>query len=228
MRVLVVEDDPLLADGISQLMRTSGHNVDYVGNAENAIRALHSEMFDLILLDVGLPGMDGFEFLQKLRADKNSIPVLVLTARDALNEKVRGLNLGADDYLTKPFASEELLARVSVVARRMKGRTSQKRIHGLLTLDEEAHRAWINNKALDLPLREWAILIFLLDNVERVVSKERIARALCNWDQDMSGKAVEVYVSRLRSKLESGGIIIRTVRGIGYMLEENYAARQSA
>jgi DNA-binding response OmpR family regulator len=154
--------------------------------------------------------------------------VLVLTARDALNEKVRGLNLGADDYLTKPFSSEELLARVSALARRMRSHLGRQRTHGPLTLDEEAHRAWIDGKPLDLPLREWTILIFLLDNVERVVSKERIARALCNWEQDMSGKAIEVYVSRLRSKLEMCGIFIRTVRGIGYMLEENYAARQSA
>jgi DNA-binding response OmpR family regulator len=228
MRALVIEDDPLLADGISQLMRTSGHNVDYVGSAELAEQALKAEVFDLMLLDVGLPGMDGFEFLQKIRAEGRRIPVLVLTARDALNEKVRGLNLGADDYLTKPFSSEELLARVAALARRMRSHLGRQRTHGPLTLDEEAHRAWIDGKPLDLPLREWTILIFLLDNVERVVSKERIARALCNWEQDMSGKAIEVYVSRLRSKLEVCGIFIRTVRGIGYMLEENYAARQSA
>jgi DNA-binding response OmpR family regulator len=228
MRVLVIEDDPLLADGISQLMRTSGHNVDFVASAELAASALKEEAFELILLDIGLPGMDGFEFLRRFRIEKNSTPVLVLTARDALNEKVRGLNLGADDYLTKPFASEELLARVAAIERRMHGRITRQRIHGPLMLDEEAHRAWIDGKPLDLPLREWAILIFFLDNVERVVSKDRIARALCNWEQDMSGKAVEVYVSRLRGKLECGGIMIRTVRGIGYMLEEKYAVQQSA
>ncbi|HEX2603371.1 MAG TPA: response regulator transcription factor [Oxalicibacterium sp.] len=227
MRVLVIEDDPLLADGISQLMRTSGHNVDFVASAELAMPALKKEIFELILLDVGLPGIDGFEFLRRFRIDKRSTPVLVLTARDALNEKVRGLNLGADDYLTKPFASEELLARVSAIERRMHGRISRQRTYGPLLLDEEAHRAWINDKPLDLPLREWAILIFLLDNAERVVSKERIARALCNWEQDISGKAVEVYVSRLRNKLECGGIMIRTVRGIGYMLEEKHAIQSA-
>jgi two-component system OmpR family response regulator len=228
MRILVVEDDPLLADGISQLMRASGHNVDFVVSAEFAATALQNETFDLLLLDVGLPGMSGFEFLQKLRSKKNPIPVLVVTARDALNEKVHGLNLGADDYLTKPFASEELLARVAALTRRMHGRASQQRIFGSLVLDEEARRAWLNEKPLELPSREWAILLFLLDNVERVVSKERIARALCNWDQDMSAKAIEVYVSRLRNKLEPSGILIRTVRGIGYMLEENYEQRQSS
>jgi DNA-binding response OmpR family regulator len=227
MRVLVIEDDPLLADGITQLMRASHHNVDSVASAELAISAMKKEAFELILLDVGLPGMDGFEFLRRLRSDKLYTPVLLLTARDALNEKVRGLNLGADDYLTKPFASEELLARVAALERRMHGRVDRRRANGPLLLDEEAHRAWLDGKALDLPLREWAILIFLLDNVERVVSKERIARALCNWEQDMSGKAVEVYVSRLRNKLE-GRIAIRTVRGIGYMLEECHAAQQPA
>jgi two-component system OmpR family response regulator len=228
MRVLIVEDDPLLADGISQLMRTSGHNVDFVASAERAATALAEEVFDLILLDVCLPGMDGFTFLKKIRMEKNYIPVLVLTAHDALNEKIRGLNLGADDYLTKPFSSEELLARVTALERRLRGRISQQRAHGPLVLDEEAHRAWLDGKSLDLPLREWAILLFLLDNVERVVSKERIARALCNWEQDMSCKAIEVYISRLRGKLESGGINIRTVRGIGYMLEENHVLRQPA
>jgi len=228
MRVLVVEDDPLLADGICQLMSASGHSVDFVASAESAVKVLAKEIFDLILLDIGLPGMDGFEFLKKLRTEKNLTPVLVLTARDALNEKVRGLNLGADDYLTKPFASEELLARVAAFGRRLHGQTSSQRVHGSLVLDVEAHRAWRNGKTLDLPLREWAILLFLLDNIDRVVSKERIARALCNWDQDMSGNAIEVYVSRLRNKLESGGIYIRTVRGIGYMLEERHDLRQPA
>ena len=151
MRVLVIEDDPLLADGISQLMRASGHTVDFVGSAELAATVLENEVFDLLLLDVGLPGMDGFAFLKKIRAEKNHIPVLVLTAHDALNEKIRGLNLGADDYLTTPFASEELLARVTALERRLHGRTSQQRTHGPLVLDEEAHRAWLNGKSLDLP-----------------------------------------------------------------------------
>jgi two-component system OmpR family response regulator len=228
MRLLVIEDDPLLADGISHLMRASTHSVDYVPSAEQAYDAVRKEIFDLVLLDIGLPGMDGFTFLQKIRAEDCRVPVLVLTARDALNEKVRGLNLGADDYLTKPFSSEELLARVIALGRRARGHINRLRTCGALTLDEEGHRAWIDDKPLDLPLREWAILIFLLDNVERVVSKERISRALCNWEQDMSGKAVEVYVSRLRSKLEACGILIRTVRGIGYMLEEHHDARQPA
>jgi len=220
MRILVVEDDPLLADGISQLLRASAHIVDCVGSAEQAASAMTGEEFNLLVLDVGLPGMDGFEFLRRLRSANNKVLVLVLTARDALNERVRGLNIGADDYLTKPFAREELLARVAALARRVRDQATAERVHGTLVIDENAHRAWLNGEALDLPLREWAILQFLLDNVERVVSKERIVSAVCRWDQEMSENAVEVYISRLRAKLEAGGVRIRTVRGLGYMLEE--------
>lgn len=220
MRILVVEDDPLLADGISQLLRASAHIVDCVGSAEQAAAAMAGQDFNLLVLDVGLPGIDGFEFLRRLRSANNNVLVLVLTARDALNERVRGLNIGADDYLTKPFAREELLARVAALARRVRNQTMAERVHGTLVIDENAHRAWLNGEALDLPLREWAILQFLLDNVERVVSKERIVNAVCQWDHEMSENAVEVYISRLRAKLETGGVRIRTVRGLGYMLEE--------
>lgn len=219
MRVLVVEDDALLTDGIVQLLRGVGYNVDAVNSAELAEAALKQELFDLIVLDVGLPGMDGFEFLRRLRSRKDPTHVLVLTARDALNERVRGLNLGADDYMTKPFASEELLARSAAIARRVHGQVGSQQEHGALVIDKAAHRAWLHGELLDLPLREWAILQYLLANVERVVSKERIVNAVCTWDQEMSENAVEVYISRLRAKLEPGGIRIRTVRGLGYMLE---------
>jgi two-component system OmpR family response regulator len=226
MRVLVVEDDPLLMDGIVHLLRATGYNVDAVGSAELAETALVHETFDLIVLDVGLPGMDGFEFLRRLRIRKNATHVLVLTARDALNERVRGLNIGADDYMTKPFAGEELLARAAAIARRIRGQLTEHQEHGALVIDEAAHRAWLHGELLDLPLREWAILQFLLNNVERVVSKERIVSAVCTWDQEMSENAVEVYISRLRAKLETGGIRIRTVRGLGYMLEADKNEQQ--
>ena len=220
MRILIVEDDPLLAEGVVQLLRGAGFASDHVGSAELAEAALSTEKFDLLVLDIGLPGMDGLELLSRLRARHNPIHVLMLTARDALNERVRGLNLGADDYLTKPFAAVELLARVQALVRRSRGQSAQRREHGPLTLDEEAHRAWLDGQPLDLPRREWAILQFLLDNPERVLSKERIVAAVCSWDKDMSENAVEVYVSRLRTKLEPAGIRIRTVRGLGYMLED--------
>jgi DNA-binding response OmpR family regulator len=220
MRVLIVEDDPLLADGVAQLLRGVGINADYVGSAELAESAMAAENFDLLVLDIGLPGMDGLELLRRLRARSSSIHVLMLTARDALNERVRGLNLGADDYLTKPFAAVELIARINALIRRSRGQSNQRREFGPLSLDEEAHRAWVTGQPLELPGREWAILLYLLDNLERVVSKERIAAAVCRWDQDMSENAVEVYISRLRTKLDAHGIRIRTVRGLGYMLED--------
>ena len=220
MRILIVEDDPLLADGVAQLLRGAGYTADYVGSAEQAESALAAESFDLLVLDIGLPGMDGLELLPRLRARHKAIGVLMLTARDALNERVRGLNLGADDYLTKPFAAVELLARVGALARRSRGQSSLRREFGPLSIDDEAHRAWLHGLPLDLPQREWAILGFLLDNPEKVLSKERIVAAVCRWDQDMSVNAVEVYVSRLRTKLEPAGIRIRTIRGLGYMLED--------
>ena len=220
MRILIVEDDPLLADGVAQLLRGAGFTADFVGSAELAEAAVAAEKFDLMVLDIGLPGMDGLELLSRLRARHNPIHVLMLTARDALNERVRGLNLGADDYLTKPFAAVELLARINALVRRSRGQSGQRREFGALVLDEEARRAWLNGQPVELPQREWAILQFLLDNPERVLSKERIVAAVCSWDKDMSENAVEVYVSRLRTKLEPAGIRIRTVRGLGYMLED--------
>ncbi|MCE1184422.1 MAG: response regulator transcription factor [Rhodocyclales bacterium] len=220
MRILIVEDDPLLADGVAQLLRGAGYTVDYVASAEQAETALLTNNFKLLVLDIGLPGMDGLELLRRLRSHNNPVHVLMLTARDALNERVKGLNLGADDYLTKPFAAVELLARVNALLRRSRGQNNQRREFGPLSLDEDAHRAWLQGLPLELPRREWAILLFLLDNLERVVSKERIVASVCSWDQDMSENAVEVYISRLRTKLEPAGIRIRTVRGLGYMLED--------
>ena len=220
MRILIVEDDPVLADGLTQALRCRGHNADCVGSGERAEAALAAENFELVVLDIGLPGIDGFELLRRWRARGQSIPVLVLTARDALNERVFGLNLGADDYLTKPFAIEELSARIAALGRRGQASVGPRREHGPLVLDEGARRAFIRGEPVELPLREWAVLAFLIKNVERVVSKEQIVSAVCSWDETMSPNAVEVYVSRLRAKLESAGIRIRTVRGFGYMLEE--------
>ncbi len=219
MRVLIVEDDYLLADGLTQTMRQHGWQADCVNSAEQAESAVRQEEFNVVVLDVSLPGMDGFELLRRWRAQGQSVPVLVLTARDALADRICGLNIGADDYLTKPFATEELLARLSAISRRARNLSSPRRSHGPLSLDMDARRATLNEQPLDLPMREWTVLEVLLDNVERVVSKEQIVTAVCTWEDDMSPNAVEVYVSRLRSKLEPAGIRIRTVRGFGYMLD---------
>lgn len=219
MHVLIVEDDPLLSDGMTRLLRASAYQVSCVGSAEAAAALLAKEPVDLMLLDIGLPGMDGIAFLQKLRAAHDNVLILILTARDALNEKVRGLTLGADDYLSKPFASEELLARVLALVRRAAKPVSQRRVHGPLVLDPDSHRASAGGVALDMPLREWSVLNLLVDNAGKIVSKERIVRRLCDWDQELSSNTVEIYVSRLRAKLSAYGIHIKTVRGMGYLLE---------
>jgi two-component system OmpR family response regulator len=190
-----------------------------VESAERADTALRVTGVDLVILDVGLPGVDGFTWLRRLRARGGEQAVLVLTARDALCDRVHGLTLGADDYLAKPFAPEELLARVSALARR--GRAIRSRLieHGPLVVDLARKRASVSAKPLDLTQREYAILEYLFSNIDAIVGKEKIAGAVSSWDEELSANAIEVHVSRLRSKLEPAGIRIRTVRGLGYLVE---------
>ncbi len=219
MRVLIVEDDPLLADGLTQMLRREGYVADAVGSAERADAALRLSEVDLVILDIGLPGSDGFTWLKRLRSRGGEQAVLVLTARDALADRVHGLKVGADDYLAKPFAPEELVARVSALARR--GRVLRSRLieHGPLTIDLAKKRALIDGKPLDLPQREHAILEYLFSNVDAIVGKDKIASAVASWDEHISPNAIEVHISRLRAKLEPAGIRIRTVRGLGYLVE---------
>ena len=219
MQILVVEDDVLLSDGICQLLRASSHKVSCAKSAEIAADLLTKKTYDLMLLDISLPGMDGVKFLQQLRAGHNDILILMLTARNELNEKENALKLGADDYLSKPFANEELLARISVLSRRRDKTPANRLTHGSLILDIESHRTWLAGKQLILPKREWTLLKLLVENIERVVSKERIIRALCEWDYELNDNTVEVYISRLRAKVSAGGIRIHTIRSFGYMLE---------
>jgi two-component system, OmpR family, response regulator len=194
--------------------------VDVMSRGEDAVFAARQERFDMVILDVGLPGIDGFEVLRRLRASGDRVPVLVLTARDALDDRVHGLDLGADDYMAKPFAMPELAARVRALVRRSQAQTGPKVVHGPLMLDTLARRAQLNGEPFDLAAREWAVLEVLLARVEKIVSKESIIQAVANWGEELTPNAIEVYVSRLRAKLEPSGIRIRTVRGFGYMLEE--------
>jgi two-component system, OmpR family, response regulator len=223
MRLLIVEDDAPLASGLQRILEAEGHAVDVTPRGEEAVLAAAQEKFDLVILDIGLPQMDGFEVLRRLRAaasDKGGPPVLVLTARDAIEDRVRGLDLGADDYMVKPFAMPELTARVRALLRRSQAHGGPRIAHGPLHLDTVARRAFLRNEPLELAAREWAVLEVLLAKVEKIVSKEAIIQAVAGWGDDLSPNAIEVYVSRLRSKLEPAGIKIRTVRGFGYMLEE--------
>jgi two-component system, OmpR family, response regulator len=220
MRILIVEDDASLASGLSRILEAEGYAVDVTSRGEDAVQAARQERFDMVILDVGLPGIDGFEVLRRLRAAEYRAPVLVLTARDTVNDRVHGLDLGADDYMAKPFAMPELAARVRALIRRSQAQIGPKIVHGPLTLDTIARRAYLQNEPLELAAREWAVLEVLLGKVEKIVSKESIIQAVAGWDEELSPNAIEVYISRLRAKLERAGIRIRTVRGFGYMLEE--------
>jgi two-component system OmpR family response regulator len=220
MRILIVEDDVSLAAGLGRILQAEGFATDIAARGEQAVEAARQERFDLVILDIGLPGMDGFEVLRRLRSEAQRMPVLVLTARDAVGDRVHGLDLGADDYMAKPFAMPELTARVRALIRRSQAQTGPRITHGPLLLDTVARRAYLNGDPLELAAREWAVLEVLLGKVEKIVSKESIIQAVAGWDEELSPNAIEVYISRLRSKLERAGIRIRTVRGFGYMLEE--------
>jgi two-component system, OmpR family, response regulator len=225
MRLLIIEDDAPLASGLRRMLEAEGHAVDVTARGEDAVLAAGHERFDLVILDIGLPRMDGFEVLRRLRAaasgnNEPPMPVLVLTARDAIEDRVRGLDLGADDYMVKPFALPELTARVRALLRRSQAHGGPRILHGPLALDTVARRAFLRGEPLELAAREWAVLEVLLAKVEKIVSKEAIIQAVAGWGDELSPNAIEVYVSRLRAKLEPAGIRIRTVRGFGYMLEE--------
>ena len=220
MRILLVEDDPLLADGLARTLRKSGYLVDVAGDGRTADHWLTTESFDLTVLDLGLPGLDGSEVLQRLRQRKQRTPVLILSARMALEERVRLLDLGADDYMVKPVALVELEARVRALIRRGQGAPETVITLGRLQLDTIGKRAWLGGQALELTAREWAALEFLAGRVNRIVSKEQISQALYRWDDEITPNAIEKFISRLRTKLEPAGINIRTVRGLGYFLEK--------
>lgn len=220
MKILLVEDDTLLADGLARSLRQSGYLVEIAGDGRTADRWLEAESFDLTILDLGLPGLDGSEVLQRLRARKQRMPVLVMSARDAVEERVRLLDLGADDYIVKPVALVELEARARALIRRGQAAPEPTIALGRLTLDTVGKRAWLDGAALDLTAREWAALEFLALRVNRIVNKDQIMQSLYGWEEDITPNAVEKFVSRLRSKLEPAGIVIRTVRGLGYYLEK--------
>jgi DNA-binding response OmpR family regulator len=216
MRLLLVEDDPLLGDGIATGLRQDGYALDWVRNGEQGWQALVTQEFDLAILDLGLPGMDGLDLLRKLRERKQGIPVLVLTARDSVADRVRGLDTGCDDYMVKPFDLDELSARVRALLRRGQGRASPQLQEGDLVLDPAAHQVTYRGAAVELSPREFTLLQELLENAGRVVSRARLQESLYGWDQSIESNAVEVYVHHLRRKLDAD--LIHTVRGVGYLL----------
>lgn len=220
MRILIVEDDKLLSDGLTRPLRQVGYVVDSVATGEKAVLAAAFENYDVIILDIGLPDIDGFEVLRRMRRNDRYVPVLFLTARDEIENRVRGLDLGADDYLVKPFALDELEARLRALMRRGQATRTPQITCGALVIDMARRQALLHGERLDLTQREWGVLEFMLRHIGQVVSKEQIVEALCDWSEELTLNAVEVYMSRLRTKLEGAGIKIRTVRGFGYLLEE--------
>lgn len=219
MRIFVVEDDLVLADGLKNSLIQSGYAVDLVNNGTDADGVLVYQTFDLVILDLGLPKLGGFEVLKRLRARGSKTPVLILTANDEVDNRVKGLDLGADDYLSKPFNLAELEARARALIRRGQAGGSAMISVGKLQLDTTNHAASYNNASLNLSARELAVLEILMLKTEKVVSKEQMLEKLCNFDEDISDNALEVYLHRLRKKLDHSDINIRTIRGLGYLLE---------
>ena len=219
MRILIAEDDGILADGLTRSLRQAGYSVDCVGNGVEADAALVTSEFNLLILDIGLPKLNGLEVLKRLRTRGSPLPVLILTALDGVDDRVRGLDLGADDYLAKPFALAELEARVRALTRRGSVSASPVLKHGQLTYDSVGKVAHANGQMLDLSGRELSLLEAFLLRPGRMVSKEQLINQLCEWGEEVSSNAIEVYVHRLRKKLEFADVRIMTVRGLGYCLQ---------
>jgi two-component system OmpR family response regulator len=223
VRILLVEDDVMLAETVARALTQSAHAVDCARSGDEADRALGSQQYDLVLLDVGLPTIDGFEVLRRLRARRSKVPVMMLTANDAPQDLVKGLDLGADDYLTKPFRLSELEARVRALIRRANAGVTAEIVHGRLRLDTAGRRLYLDGQPMELSQRELAVIELLLMREGKVVTKQQIVDHLYGWEDVSSSNAVEVFIHRLRKKLESSGVTITTVRGMGYLVEKPHA-----
>jgi two-component system, OmpR family, response regulator len=220
VRILVAEDDPLLGDAVARAFGQAAHAVDVVRSGEAADQALVAASYDLVLLDIALPKMNGLEVLRRLRARRSTVPVILITVRDSLEDRIDGLDCGADDYITKPFHLSELEARVRAVVRRVHAGASSELVHGRLRLDIAGRRLFSNGEPLDLSVREFAVAELLLTRAGKVVTKQQILDKLYGWEEGSNSNAVEVFIYRLRKKLEASGVNIRTIRGMGYLIEK--------
>ncbi|MDE2029127.1 MAG: response regulator transcription factor [Alphaproteobacteria bacterium] len=218
MRILLVEDDPMMGQAVKVALTQAGYAADLVASAEDAEAALAAGSYGLIVLDVNLPGQSGLDLVAALRAKREDIPILALTARDTTRQKIEGLNAGMDDYLVKPFDLDELLARIRALFRRSKGLAAPHIDNGEIALDIAAKTAWKKGTPVSLSAREFAILAILMSNMGKLLNKQDIENKLYGWDIEIESNAVEVHISHLRKKL--GETAIKTVRGMGYVVEK--------
>lgn len=218
MRILLVEDDELLGDGVKSGLSQEGYTVDWLKDGVSAEHAISLESFDLIVLDLGLPKLSGLDLLDKIRKAGVVTPVLILTARETIEDRVKGLDKGADDYLTKPFDLGELSARIRALIRRSSGRAEPSIVYGDIVLDPASHTVTYKGEILSIPRREYALLQKLLENVGQVLSREQLMQTLYGWEEDVDSNALEVHIHNLRKKLNAS--FIRTIRGVGYMVEK--------
>ena len=216
MRLLLVEDDPMIGQAVLDVLRAEHYAVDWVRDGEMADTALRSASYDLMLLDLGLPRRDGLQVLRDLRARRSTLPVLVATARDAVSDRVAGLDAGADDYVVKPFDTDELLARVRALLRRQAGQAGPVFEHHGVSLNPATHEARLNGQPVILSAREWAVLEPLISRPGVIFSRAQLEEKLFSWKEDISSNAVEVYIHGVRKKLGAG--LIQTVRGLGYLV----------
>lgn len=216
MRLLLAEDDPQLGDGITVGLRQAGYAVDWVKDGVAADLALKTEPFDLLVLDLGLPRLDGMEVLRRLRTRGQALPVLVLTARDATGDKVTGLDAGADDYLVKPIDLDELAARMRALARRAAGHASPQLVLGALSIDPAGRQVLLAGVPVELSAREYSLLLALAENAGRVMTRAQLEASLYGWRDEPDSNALEVHIHHLRKKL--GSECIKTLRGVGYMV----------
>lgn len=219
MRILVIEDDEMVGSGICKWLTKEGYTVDWLQDGLSAKQALQTEIFDMIVLDIGLPKINGLDLLAHLRSRGMTVPVLLLTANDTIDDRVRGLDSGADDYLTKPYELEELSARLRALYRRFSHRAEPIIKHRGMALDPASHSVVYLGEEMNLSRREFALLHTLLANLGRVLSREHLTQSLYGWGDDVDSNALEVHVHNLRKKF--GQTFIRTIRGVGYMVERD-------
>lgn len=217
MRLLLVEDDEILGDGLVEGLKMEGYAVDWLTNGKLADEALKINSYELVVLDLNLPDMDGLEILRALRSRKDETPVLVLTARDTVPDRIVGLDSGADDFVIKPFDLSEVCARLRALARRNEGRSAPTLEYKGIVLDPASHQVIWNDEKVELSQKEFEILSFLMSNIGKVISRARLEESLYSWDSDVESNTVEVHIHHLRKKLDPA--IIRTVRGVGYIID---------